>query len=167
MSNNTREQFAAELLGAALEQYRNVEPRTGLEERILANLQSEQQSVRWFWWQWRPVLVSAAVIVILFAGLSLTKRAVRPASENVRLAVVATPNEQTPSPQEAPPPDQINPSKAEVAVAAIGRITRKWRVTEASAPRLIAQQTRPLASSDLRIEEVKIPAVSLAEINIR
>lgn len=166
MNNNKREQFTADLLDAALMRYRNVEPRTGLEERILANLQTERQSVRWFWWQWRPVLASTAVIVILFAALSLTKRAVRPVAENVRMAAVVTTNEQT-LPREIQSSVQGNQSKAEEAVAAVRRITRKLRVTEASAPRLLAQQTRALASGDLRIEEVKIQAVSLAEINIR
>lgn len=167
MSNNNREQLTADLLDAALARYCSVQPRAGLEERILANLQTERQATGWFWWQWGPVLASAAVIVALFATLSLTKRAVKPASGNARVAVVATPKAPTLSPPEAQPTEQVSQGKAEEAVAVVRRMSRKLREIEASAPRLIAQQTRPLASGDLRIEEVKIPAVSLAEINIR
>jgi hypothetical protein len=170
MSNNNREQLTAELtaklLDAALGQYRSVEPRAGLEERILANLQTERQAARWFWWQWGPILASAAVIMILFATLSLTNQAVRPALESTRVAAVVTTNGPTPS-REVQPLAQVSQSGAEAAVAVVRRMSRKLRVMEASAPHLIAQQTRPLASGDLRIEDVKIPAVSLAEITIR
>jgi hypothetical protein len=52
-------------LDAALSQYAAVEPRTGLEERVLANLRIERQhAARRAWWRWPAVAALAAAIVL-------------------------------------------------------------------------------------------------------
>lgn len=52
-------------LDAALSQYAAVEPRSGLEERILANLQAEHAQIpEQAWWRW-GVAVTVAVVVIV------------------------------------------------------------------------------------------------------
>ena len=56
------------ILDAALAKYSAVEPRAGLEGRILANLRAERapDSVR-SWWRWSLAAVVAAVFVIALA----------------------------------------------------------------------------------------------------
>jgi len=71
-------------LDAALAKYSNVEPRAGLEERVLANLRAEQSSVPVrAWWRWN---VAVAVLIVAVALLWRWERpshpvvAVRPAN---------------------------------------------------------------------------------------
>lgn len=53
-------------LDAALAKYAAVEPRTGLEERILANLKSQQNSpTRVAWWRWAAVVAAALIVTSL------------------------------------------------------------------------------------------------------
>lgn len=56
------------LLDAALAKYADANPRTGLEERILASLQSEQANeATASWWKWGLVAALAAVAVLAIA----------------------------------------------------------------------------------------------------
>jgi len=56
------------MLDAALGKYAAVEPRSGLEHRILVNLRSEQgKSPARSWWRWSAAGVVAALIVIVAA----------------------------------------------------------------------------------------------------
>ena len=71
-------------LDAALAKYSNVEPRAGLEERVLANLRAEQSGVPVrAWWRWS---VAGAVLIVAAALLWRLERpshpvvAVRPAN---------------------------------------------------------------------------------------
>jgi hypothetical protein len=58
------DQFDREL-DAALVKFAAVEPRTGLEERILANLRAEQErAAAKAWWRWPAVAALAAVILV-------------------------------------------------------------------------------------------------------
>jgi hypothetical protein len=58
-------------LDAALANYAAVEPRAGLEERILANLRAEPARVsERVWWQ-LPLAIGATAIVVLAVGLVL------------------------------------------------------------------------------------------------
>lgn len=64
-------------LNAALAKYSTVEPRAGLEGRILANLQSECARVpRPAWWRWS---LAGAVAAIVLAALVLGLRPGKPA----------------------------------------------------------------------------------------
>jgi hypothetical protein len=52
-------------LDAALAKYAAVEPRTGIEDRILANLRADQaHAAERSWWRWPAVAALAAVIVV-------------------------------------------------------------------------------------------------------
>ena len=53
-----------EQIDAALAKYAHVEPRVGLEERVLANLRSQPQPVRGIWW-WRWAAVGAMAVLVL------------------------------------------------------------------------------------------------------
>lgn len=66
-------------LDGALASYANVDPRPGLEERILANLRSEQP-VAHAWWHWGLAAAVAAILVVL--ALSLRSGRLHPAVAN-------------------------------------------------------------------------------------
>jgi hypothetical protein len=168
MSNKHREQFTGELLDAALAQYRQVEPRAGLEARILANLQTERQAARRFGWHWGPVLASAVVSLALFAAFNLTRHSIRTASDEVPVALAAQSSLNPPPGFDTPPPTQIRRTPANASVTVAPRLARQRRMAAPTLePRLIAQQTRTQAASDWRIEDVKISAVALADIVIK
>lgn len=58
-------------LDAALATYAAAEPRTGLEERVLANLRTErEQVVRRSWWSWAVVGGLAVGVIVVAATLS-------------------------------------------------------------------------------------------------
>ncbi len=62
------------ILDAALAKYATVEPRIGLEDRVLANLRAEgaqaSRNAGWRWWQWTAAAVAAAIVVAMFAWRS-------------------------------------------------------------------------------------------------
>ena len=63
-------------LDAALAEYSAVEPRAGLEERILANLRIERTRVPDRpWWRWSVIAAVAAVVVV---ALALASRSGKP-----------------------------------------------------------------------------------------
>lgn len=66
MSEDKRKEFVDELLDASLRRYAQVEPRPGLEERLLAGVPEEAQRFAWPHWAWIP----AATVAILLAALA-------------------------------------------------------------------------------------------------
>jgi hypothetical protein len=65
-------------LDAALAKYAAIEPRAGLEDRVLAILHSEREhSAARVWWRWPALGVAAAVLVL--AAVFLLRRAGNPA----------------------------------------------------------------------------------------
>lgn len=75
--NEAQSDLLNHALDAALAKYSSVEPRAGLEERILAGLQSERDRMPTHaWWRWSAVGIVAAVIVF---ALVLTWKAKQPA----------------------------------------------------------------------------------------
>src|ERR1700680_2964492 len=64
-------------LDAALAQYGAVEPRAGLEQRVLTNLQAERAKIASrTWWRW-PLTVALAAAVTIAVGVSLTWRSAK------------------------------------------------------------------------------------------
>src|SRR6202171_4819089 len=64
-------------LDAALAQHGAVEPRAGLEQRVLTNLQAEREKIASrTWWRW-PVTVALAAAVTIAVGVSLTWRSAK------------------------------------------------------------------------------------------
>lgn len=96
------------VLDAALAKYAAVEPRTGLEERVLAHLRAEPLPSRHAWWQWGLAgAVSAIAIVAILAWRST--RVSHPVIANHPPARI-----QQPSPQETNP---VPDAATKVAVA--------------------------------------------------
>jgi hypothetical protein len=78
-----RSQFDRELSGA-LAKYASAEPRVGLEERVLANLQAElAKAPTHAWWRWSTAAaVAAAVAIVLIALAWRSNGPSRPAIAN-------------------------------------------------------------------------------------
>lgn len=69
-------------LDAVLAKYSAVEPGTGLEQRVLARLQSEQaRTATYSWWQWSGVGAVAALLLIV---ATLAWRSNKPATSLVQ-----------------------------------------------------------------------------------
>jgi hypothetical protein len=71
-----------EALARYASKYAAVEPRAGLEERIMANLQAEQTTrvATFGWWRWAIAGAMAAVVVV---GLTLAWRSAKPSKPTV------------------------------------------------------------------------------------
>jgi hypothetical protein len=72
-----REHAADQWLDSALSQYGNAEPRTGLESRVLANLQAERNrmaSRRPWWWAVGAVAAAAAIVAVVWIGENSRRR---------------------------------------------------------------------------------------------
>jgi hypothetical protein len=64
-------------LDGALAQYATVEPRAGLEQRVLTNLQAEREKIASrSWWRW-PLTVALAAAVMIAVGVSLMWRSAK------------------------------------------------------------------------------------------
>ncbi len=83
MKNTNQDEFDREL-DAALAQFAAVEPRAGLEERVLSNLRSaaaeaaagEAQDRRWWWWT-----LAAALTAMIMVALTLAWRPEKPSGK--------------------------------------------------------------------------------------
>ena len=86
---------------AALAAYSNVEPRFGLEKRVMANLRAERERVpAQLWWRWPSVALAVAVMVlVVFAEWRSSKPAGYEMAGPVKLA--------TATPLVVPPPASI------------------------------------------------------------
>jgi hypothetical protein len=130
MTNGKQDEFDR-LLDAALAKYAAVEPRTGLEERVLANLRAEQAHLPdHAWWRWSAIAAVAAVIVV---AMALSLRSDKPSHPVVAnhpptpiqapkepgteiLSIVHRSGTRPARPSTAPKPE-MRPSPPEVAMA--------------------------------------------------
>lgn len=88
------------LLNATLASYANVNPRPGLDERILANLRSEQPVVHASW-HWGLAAAVAAILVVL--ALSLRSGWLHPVVANYPVADHPRSDRQGSNPRLSPP----------------------------------------------------------------
>src|SRR5262245_13432668 len=84
--NQLTEDLAEKLLDAALANYRGVEPRAGLEERVLANLRQQPRISRKVSWNFAPVMIAVTAMLILFAVDHLIYH---PATSDLAVAAVS------------------------------------------------------------------------------
>jgi hypothetical protein len=70
------------VLDAALAKYAAVEPRTGLEERVLANLRSATPLANGAWWKWSLAAALAAVLLIVITLAWRSRAASHPAANH-------------------------------------------------------------------------------------
>jgi hypothetical protein len=97
-------------LESALSQYGNAEPRTGLENRVLANLQAERNRIAsrrpWWWAAGAATATAVAIAMALWAGKSGQER--NPA--NTMGASTTTQREQRALVQSGPAPQVAHPA---------------------------------------------------------
>ena len=98
-------------LDDALPQYGNVEPRAGLERRILANLESAAQGQsrgQAWWWAWGAAALMACVAIAVSVGIDMnhaTKKTV--ATANPAIVGASTKGSQSAAPQLAHLPHHV------------------------------------------------------------
>lgn len=81
-------------LDTALAKYSAVEPRVGLEDRILANLRTAAPPRRPPWWRWG---LAAATLAVVLIGIALSLHIQKPAPPRIATHVPAT----TPAPHDS------------------------------------------------------------------
>ena len=80
VENQSRDNELDRLLDAALAKYAAGEPRSGLEERVLANLRSASPSPIGTWWRWS---LAAAVAAMLLIAISFAWRSRTPSHQAI------------------------------------------------------------------------------------
>ena len=92
-------------LSAALAKYAAVEPRPGLEDRVLAHVRAERERIPIrSWWRWSFVSVAVAIAAVIIVTVTLVLRAGRPhapAIANHSSAPVPIPAAERPAPRVA------------------------------------------------------------------
>ena len=73
-TDKEREREVDQWLESALSRYGKTEPRVGLENRVLANLQAERSRIayrwRWWWWAGTATAMAVAMAIALWMGKS-------------------------------------------------------------------------------------------------
>lgn len=132
-------------LDRLLEQYAQVEPRPGLEDRILARLRTAASGRQWFrGWAW--ILAATAAVLSLMMGSGIRRR---PAGwpEIRRVARAPQPNSGTPALSAIPahvPPEPHRPTAGARQRAATGRV-REPRLDQFPSARPLTRQELALA----------------------
>jgi len=101
----TEDRHAEELdraLDAALRNYALIEPRPGLEDRILANLHSEPEPrSHASWWQWGLVAAIAALVIVV-VSLAWSPKASHPQIANHPSPTIESPTKTPAKPEVRP-----------------------------------------------------------------
>jgi len=126
MNAEDRERQLDQWLDQALARYSDAEPRPGLEQRILANLEAQPQRP---WWQWAWIPVAAAVVLAVGVFWITRHRAQAPVPPTVRVE------------KEAPAPPKFAPQPAPQTVRA-GLHPRR-AVTKPALPVVAVQASEP------------------------
>jgi len=121
------------VLDAALAKYAAVEPRAGLQERVLASLRAEQRKPQDHrWWRWGTAAALAAVVVV---AIAVALRSGKPAPVAVH---------QSPLPVESPRAPETQVVHREGNSVAPRRPTHKAAATDAHSPEIVAAATPKL-----------------------
>ena len=190
MSEKDNNRFVDELLDAALTRHRSADPRPGLEGRVLAHLRAEPRPAPWFRWGWLPALASVAALMLAVGAFYAARRGVPPERVSPRVARTA---EQPPvaapsAPAElSVPPRQPRPAEPRleqpqpVQVAVVAASPRRPQfptpaplseqeklllryVAEAPKQALLVAQANSRPLEDLRLEELRIPALVMEDL---
>lgn len=138
MADQNDERKLDDLLDSALSQYSAVEPRPGLETRILARIRDGAEQPRAPWWGARWVVAGAVatVVVVLVLSVLLFRPAQEPVQMQVRPVAPSLNQEQEGrNPQEAAVEPGKLPKRAPVV--------RKERRADSQPRQTLAQRDRP------------------------
>lgn len=169
MREDNRDRFVEELLDAALANHHGAEPRTGLEERVLANLRQQPRmarTARSISWNSAPVMIAVAAVLALFAVDHLVNHQV--ISDPVVVAVSG--GSEPRADVEASLTAQTTKEAAMTLQAKRAKAGPKSAAPSSRRDDLAVNLDSPRAdkraSGGLRIEEVKIAEVRLDDIVI-
>lgn len=137
MSDKRDDRFVEELLDSALARYSAVEPRTGLEERVLDALRTSPPPALPFDWRWWPLLATSALVVVL-AGVYALRRPAPAAPATPSVARIAQPPA---APAETP--SRVSP-RARQQPASPAPVTADPRQSQFPAPAPLSEQERLL-----------------------
>ena len=141
MSPDDRDRMLNRLIDSALAG-QHVEPREGLEQRILANLRAQPALRPWWRWMWVPAVVAAALLLI--AGL----RVIRTSEPRSKPVIV----------EKAPPAVTTPQAPVMVAGRPAPHPAPRRVVATAATPSLPRQQTFP-SPAPLSEEETMLLAL--------
>jgi hypothetical protein len=154
-------------LDAALAKYSSAEPRTGLEDRILANLRAQQaRPVRRAWWRWSLAAGFAAAVIMVAALVWRSERKTAPVISNH--APVTVPNPEKTNAIDAtriPAPDRtvkqaLSLRAAKHAAPASKEVAANPKLDQFPSPYPLTEQERLLA---IYVSQFKDEAVMVAE----
>jgi hypothetical protein len=192
MDPTNRKHDVDQRLDSALSQYSKAEPRTGLESRVLANLEAERNRMasRWrWWWAVGAVAAAAAIVAVVWMGENSRRR------NPERVAETSTPThhegaqkaiEPGPVPQAAHPVKELakrrplsQPSR-ELAVAATPKLDQfpsrrslsgeelllVRRLNEQPDKEALLEAGATLAAGDLSVDNLEIRPLQIPDIEI-
>jgi hypothetical protein len=134
-------------LDAALAKYVAVEPRMGLEERVLTHLRAERGTAAPTWWQW-PAIVALASAVAIVLGVSLLWKSAKPAPE---VAVHHPPTVVQSGPQS--PKNTPNPARLSSTMKKVITRDRRRQSIAVAGPKLEQfPSPRPLSEQEKILE---------------
>jgi len=166
--DRSTEKFAEDLLDAALSNHHGVEPREGLEDRVLANLRRRPRATRPLSQRLAPVIVAAAVVLSLFAVDHLRRRQ---AASDPAAGAVSRAEEPHGAVDPAPAAPQTNTDHREVNADGL-KLAKAFAAAHSSFRRrglalnLNSRREGERTESGLRIEEAQISEIRLDEIVI-
>ena len=171
MHQNEHNRFVDDLLDAGLAQYRSVEPRPGLENRILARLRTEQKAAPWRAWAWRigAGVVAAGVILALVSQprrqrphtLPSVAESPKSAPAVASLTPATAPARQTPVPRHNEPRRDVFPSPAPLSEEEKLLVSYVRKMPD-GALGAFPEDDQPVAS--LRVPDLNIPPLEMKEL---
>lgn len=133
-------------LDAALAKYAAVEPRPGLEGRVLANLRAERSHVPdRAWWRWSVAGALAAVIVV---AVALAWRSSKPLHPVVK-------NRPSPTTQSTPTPAHVSSSDGEKQIR--GNQAGPHKLVAAHGATVHRAQPQAIASASPKLDQFPSP----------
>ena len=173
MRNDDRHQltddFARELLDAALTNCPRAEPRAGLEERVLDNLRQQPRSARVASWNVAPMMIATVAMLIIFVADHLMNHSAVSETTTVRLSEVGEKHDGDESKVTA---RVVAANQLEAAIEK-GRLAKAFAgsIPAHSSPRrremalkLNPERSEEPAAGNIRVEDLKISEVRLDEI---
>ena len=134
-NDNQRDTFLDQLLDASLARYARVEPRPGLEERLLAGVRAEPSRPLWLRWAWLPATAGAVALIVVGALVLSERRApVPPAPRVARTAEAPTAVAPSPAAKETAPvvPAKTAPRATRPTPASLATLPRRQEFPSAS-----------------------------------
>jgi hypothetical protein len=130
MNREERERMVERLLNEALAP-QEVEPRAGLEQRILANLRAQPERPWWWRWMWVPAVAAAVIALVVGLRMSGKPQPARPTIAIEHQAAPTAPLEKSASPvplvaeQRKPAPGVTHRDKVVAAAPTIASLPRQ------------------------------------------